>query len=118
MWSDTMYCLKMLRMHEQSCELVTISLKSEQYTKSDIIDTPLHRTIHRLGVICVIMLWSGWMQFLVSFLIISLLEQNVGSDSCILQLAVILNGCCRDVDIHTTDCTVLVLDAVDRIDAL
>ena len=69
-------------------------------------------------MVCVVMLWSGRMQFLVSFLIVSLLEQNIGSDSGILQLAVILNGRCRNIDINAADRAVFMLDTVNGIDTL
>ena len=58
------------------------------------------------------------MQLLVSFFIICLLEQDIGADPGIPQLAVILHGSRRDVDVDPADSAVLVLDAVNGPDAL
>ena len=84
----------------------------------DVLHAALHRAVHRLGMVRIIMLWSGWMKFFIALLVIGLLEQNVGSDSCILQLAVILNGCCRNIDINAADRAVFMLDTINGIDAL
>ena len=64
------------------------------------------------------MLGSGRVQLEIAFLVVGLLEQDVGADAGLLELAVVFDrgGC--DVDVDAADGAVLVLDAVDGLDAL
>ena len=58
------------------------------------------------------------MKLLIRFLTVSLLEKNIGSDFCLLELSIILNCCRSNIYIYTTDCSVFVLDAVNGLDTL
>ena len=49
---------------------------------------------------------------------IGLLEQDIGADAGLLELSVVFHGRRRDVDVDAADRAVLVLDAVDRLDAV
>ena len=69
-------------------------------------------------MISVIMLGTCRVKNLVAFLVVSFLKQNVRSYSCLFQLAVIVNRCCGNVDIYTSDCAVLVLYRINRLDAV
>ena len=64
------------------------------------------------------MLGTCGVKNLVAFLVIGFLKQNVCSDSCILELAVIVNRCCGNVDIYSSDCAVLVLYGINRLDTV
>ena len=60
-WSNALCCLQMLCMHQDTNQLVAVALQTKQNAKTNIVDAALHRTIHCLSMICIIMLWSGWM---------------------------------------------------------
>ena len=116
--TDALRRLQVLRMHEESDEIVTVEVETEQHAASDVVDSTLHRAVHRLGVIRVIVLGSGRMQLLVRLFIVGLLEENIGSDTRFLEFAVVLDSGCGDVDVHPADRAVFVLDSVDGPDAL
>ena len=63
------------------------------------------------------MLGAGGMQGFVVFLVVSLLEEYVGADAGFFQLLVVFYGSGGDVDVHAPDGAVLMLDAVDGLDA-
>ena len=67
-------------------------------------------------MVCVVVLGSGGMQFLITFLMISLLEQNVSSNLSFFQLPVIFYSGSCNIDIDSADGTVFMFDAVDRTD--
>ena len=69
-------------------------------------------------MISVIVLGTCRVELFVAFLVVGFLKQNVRSDSCLFQLAVIVNRCCGNVDIHSSDCAVLVLYRINRLYAL
>ena len=79
--SDAVHGFQMLRMHQKSGKFIAVHLQSEQHAESDIINAALHRTVHCLRVVRVIMLRSGRMQVLIALLVVGLLKQDVGSDS-------------------------------------
>ena len=108
----------MLRMHDKSREFIFVKLQPEQHAEPDIVDAALHRAVHRLGMIIVIMLRSGRVQPLITLLMIGLLEKDIGSDSGFLKLPVILNRRGGDIHIHAADVAVFVMHAVDCLDAL
>ena len=58
------------------------------------------------------------MQFKVTLLVIRLLEQDIGADACLLELAVVLNCGCGNIDIDAADRSVFVFDTVNCFDAL
>ena len=55
---------------------------------------------------------------LVALLVIGLLEQNIGANARLLQLAVVLHGGGGDVHVHPADGAVFVFDGVDGVDAV
>jgi hypothetical protein len=65
----------------------------------------------------IIVLGPGGMQFLIALLIVGLLKENVGPDSCVLQLSVILNGGGGNIHIDSPDGAVLMMDSVNSLDA-
>ena len=111
-----MNSFKVLRMHEKSCELVLILVKAEENAKSDVVDTAVHSSVHSLCVVCIVMLWSCRVKLFIALLVICLLEEDICSDACLLEFAVVFNGSCGNVDIYTTDSAVLVLDRVNSVD--
>ena len=116
--SYTVNRLKMLCMHQKSGKLVLVLVQSEKHTKSHIVNAALHSAVHSLCVVCVVMLWSCRMKLLIALLVICLLEEYVGSDSCLLELSVILHCSCSNIYIYTANSSVFVLDAVDCVDTL
>ena len=117
MRTNPMNRLKVLGMHDKSRKLIFIHLKSEKHTQTHIIDATLHGAVHSLCVISVIVLWPRRMKCLIALLVVSLLEQNIGSDTCLLELSVILNRSCCDVDINTANVSVFVMYPVDSVNA-
>ena len=81
MRSHTVYSFQMFCMHQQSGKFIAVQFQSEQYAKSYIIDTALHRTVHRLGMVCIVVFRSLRMQFFVTLFVIRFLEQDIRSDS-------------------------------------
>ena len=57
------------------------------------------------------------MQLFVRFLVIGFLEQNVGADTCLVQLSVIFYRGGGNVDIDAADCSVFVLNSINGINA-
>ena len=57
------------------------------------------------------------MELQVAFLVVRFLEQDVGTDTCFLQLAVILHGGGRNIHIDAADRPVFVFDGINRFDA-
>ena len=46
------------------------------------------------------------------------LEQNVSADAGVVQLFVVFDGCCGNVDIHAANRTVFVFDGINGFNAL
>ena len=57
------------------------------------------------------------MQVFVRFLIICLLEQDIGADASFFEPAVIFDGGRRDVDVDAADRAVFMLDTIDGFNA-
>ena len=107
---------QMLGMHQQTGKFVTITFQTEQNAQSDIVNSAFHRPIHRFCMIVIIMLRPGRMQFLVTLFMIGFLKQDISADPGFFKLAVIFNRRRRNIDIYAADCTVFVLNAVNRPD--
>ena len=58
------------------------------------------------------------MEHLIRCLVVCLLEEDVCTDSCLVELSVVLNSGSSDVNVNTSDSAVLVLDRIDGLDAL
>ena len=108
----------MLGVHQQAGKLILVALETEQHAETYIVDAALHCTVHRLSVIRIVVLGADRMQLEIALLVVGLLEQDIGADAGLLELAVILDRGRRDVDIDAADRTVFVLDAVNCLDAL
>ncbi len=104
-------------MHQQPDEIVAVEVQPEENAAADVVDAARHRAVHRLGVVGVVMFRAGRMQLLVGLLVVGLLEEDVGADAGLLEFAVVLDGGGGDVDVDPADGAVLVLDAVDGLDA-
>ena len=110
--------LQMLGVHDESRELVLVQLQTEEHTQTHVVDTALHGSVHGLGVVVVIVLGARGMELEVALLVVGLLEQDVGADARLLELAVVLHGGGGDVDVDAADVAVLVMHRVDGLDAL
>ena len=102
-------------MHQQSHKVVPVGIETEQHSQSHVVDSCLHRSVHSLRMVGIVALRTPRMQFLVILLVVSFLEQDVRTDTGIAQTAVVLYGRGCNVDIHPSDGSVLVLDAVNRL---
>ena len=69
-------------------------------------------------MISVVVLGAGGVQIFVVFLVVRFLEEDVSADTGFFQFPVVLDGGGRNVDVHAADGAVLMLDAVDGLDAL
>ena len=49
-------CLQMLRVHHQSDEVVAVSAQTKEYAQTNIVNAPLHGSIHGLGMVGVVTL--------------------------------------------------------------
>ena len=59
---------------------------------------------------------SGGVELFVVLFMVSLLKEDIGSDTCIFQFSVVLHRSGGYVDVHPADCSVFVFDAVYRFD--
>ena len=110
--------LQVLGVHQQPGELIAVQLQAEQHAQAHVVNAALHGPVHGLGVVAVVALGAGGVQVLVALLVVGLLEQDVGADARLLQLAVVLHGGGGDVHVHPADGAVFVLDGVDGVDAV
>ena len=81
MRSYPVHRLQVLRVHEKSGKFITIFVEAEEHADSHIVDTAFHGSVHRFRVITVVVLRTGRVKLLIGFLMIGLLEKNIGSDS-------------------------------------
>ena len=107
---------QMLGVHQQTGKFVTITFQTEQNAQSNVVNSAFHRPVHRFGMIVIIMLRPGRMQFLVTLFMIGFLKQDISADSGFFKLAVIFNRRRRNIDVYAADCTVFVLNTVNRPD--
>ena len=108
----------MLSVHQQGSKLILIHLEAEQNAQAHVVDAALHGPVHGLGVVGIVTLGAGGMEPLIALLVIGLLEEDVGADARVLEPAVVLHGRRGDVHVHAADGAVLVVDGVNRFDAL
>ena len=111
------YAFQMLCVHQKPCKFIAIQLQAEQNANPDIINAALHGSVHRFGVVGIIMLRACGMQVLIAFLVVGFLKEDICPDAGILQLTVIFHRCCRNIDIHAANRAVFMLDAVNRLNA-
>ena len=112
-----MHCLQMLGMHQKASQLVAVTLQTEQYAQADIINAALHRSVHSLRMVSVIVLRSARMQVLIAFLMIGFLEEDISTNACFLQFTVIFYGSSRNVYVYAADSAVFMLNRIDSLDA-
>ena len=113
-----MHCLQMLGMHQKAGQLVAVTLQTKQYAQADIINAALHRSVHCLRMVSVIVLRSARMQVLIAFLMICFLEEDISTNACFLQLTVIFYSRSRNVYVYAADSTVFMLNRIDSLDAV
>ena len=118
MRSHTVHCLQVLRVHEKSCKFIAIFVEAEEHADSHIVDSAFHGSVHRFRVITIVMLRSGRVKLLIGFLVVGLLEENIGSNSRILQLSIVFYRGCGNIDIDSANVSVLMVDAVNGLDTL
>jgi len=107
---------KVFGVHEDADEVILVIVQAEQNSQSNVVDAAFHCAVHSFSVVRVVVLRAGRVKDLIVFLIICLLEQDVGANAGVLQTLVVFyrRGC--NVDIDSSDGTVFMLDVVDRVD--
>ena len=79
--ADPEGCLQVLCVHQKSGKFVAVFVQSEENAKTNVVNAAFHSAVHCFCVIIVIVLWSGRMQLKIAFLVVSLLEKDVGADA-------------------------------------
>ena len=109
---------QMVGVHQHADKVVLVIVETKKDAAAHIVDARFHGAVHRLRVVGVVALRTGRMELLISLLVVGLLEEYVGADARILEFAIVLDCRGRDVHVHPANGTILVLDAVNRLDAL
>ena len=117
-WGPTPWTASRCSVHQKPRELVAVSVEPEQDAQPHVVDAAVHRPVHRLGVVVVVVLGARGVQLEVALLVVGLLEEDVGADARVLQLAEVLHRGGGDVDVDAPDVAVFVVDAVDGPDAV
>ncbi len=115
MWTDTVYSLQMLCMHQKPCKFIAVFIKTEEDAYSYVINTALHCSVHSFGMICIIVFRPCRVQNFIIFLMICFLKQDICAYACLFELSVIFNGCCGNININTANCSVFMLYGIDCI---
>ena len=84
--------------------------------EADVINAAFHSAVMGFGVVGVVALRAGGVECFVSGFVVGFLEENVGADACIAQLAVVLDRRSRDIHVHAANRSVLVMYGVDGLD--
>ena len=116
-WADAVDGFQMFGVHEEPGEFVAIELKPEEHAQTNVVDAAFHGAVHGFGVPCVVVLWPGWMELLIAFLVVGFLEEDVGADAGILEHLVFLDSRGSNVHIDTTDHAIVMGGVVDGVDA-
>ena len=106
---------QMFGMHQQSHEVVAVGVQAEQYTDTYIIDSSLHGAVHGLRMVGIVALRTSGVKLFVILLVVRFLEQNVGTDTGLVQATVILYRGRSNIYVYPTDGSVLVLDTIDSL---
>lgn len=109
---------QMFSVHQQGNEVVTVEIQTEQNSETHVVNAGLHGTVMRFRVVAVVRLRSLRMQLFVGRLVIRFLEELIGADLSVVQLLVVFNGRCRDVDVDAANGAVFVLDRINRLDGV
>ena len=65
---------QMFRVHQKSREFIAVLVEPEEHADSHIVDAALHRAVHGLGVVAIVVLRAGRVQRLIALLVVGLLE--------------------------------------------
>ena len=79
-------------------------------TETNIVDSAFHSSIHCFCVVCVIVLWSSRMEFLITFFMISFLEENICANSCVFKFSIVFNSSCSNINVNSSNCSIFMLD--------
>ena len=103
-------------MHQQAHKVISECIQTEEYSDTDIINTSLHGAVHGYGMPGIVTFGAGGVEELVIFLVIGLLKEDIGADSCIPQSGIVFYRCSCNIHVYPADCPVPVFDAIDGID--
>src|SRR5699024_10129542 len=106
----SIYRLQMLCMHQQAGKLIAVHFKTKENTAAHSVNSAFHGTVHSLCMIIIVMFWSCGMEFQITFLMVGLLKQNVGSDSCFFQLSVVFHSSSGNIYVYPADSAVFMFD--------
>ena len=102
----------------KSREFIPVKLQAKQHAAAHIINPALLGAVHCLCVVTVIMLRPCAVKLLIAFLVICLLEQNIGTDSRVLKLPVILHCGGRYVHVDAAYGSIFMLYTVNGVNGL
>ena len=77
-------------MHQHTDKIITVKLKAEEDSEADVVDPAVHGAVHGFRVPGIIMFGAGGVQLFIAFPVVGFLEEDVGPNPGVLQLAVIL----------------------------
>ena len=83
MGADAKSRLQMLRVHEKAGKLIFVEFQAKEYADPHIVNSRCHSPVHGLCVIAVVVLRPSGVKSLIALPVVSFLEQDVSSDSCL-----------------------------------
>ena len=107
----------MFRVHKQPSKFVIVTLKPVKHAQTYVVNAALHGSVHRFGVIVVVVLGPRRVQLLVTLFVVGLLEQDIRSDARFFEFSVIFNGRRRNVDVYAANVAVPVMNGIYGFDA-
>ena len=113
-----MHGLQMLGMHKKPRKFIAVFIKPEKHADAHIVYAALHCAVHSLCVISVIMLGACGVQIFIAFFMICFLEKNICADSGFFKLFVVFNRGGGNINIHTADSAVFMLNRINRFNAI
>jgi len=116
--ADAEFFFQVFGVEEHGHGFVFPVIEAVEHADAHIVDAGFLSPVHSGGVPVVIVLGSGGMELGVGIAVVGFLEENVGTDFRSLEFLVVLNSGGGDIDIHATDGTIAVLDAVDGLDGV
>ena len=67
-------CFQMLRVHQNACKIIAVIVQPKQHAQPDVVDSAVHRPVHRLRMVGIVALWPGRVQLFILLLIVGFLE--------------------------------------------
>ena len=110
------YGFQMLGVHEKTCKFIAVFVETEEHAETDVVNAALHGSVHRFGVVIVVVFRTRRMEFMIAVFVVCFLEENVGADAGFFQFLVIFHRGRRDIHVDAADIAVFMVDGIDRLD--